>query len=193
LLSSPFGLQEQATKNNHATYYDAQVAALALYTGKQELARKVLEEVKTRRIDTQIEADGKQPEEIARTCGLGYSFGNLSGMCLLARLAECVDVNLWVHQSPEGGSIRKALDFLMPFLLAEQPWPYEQIKEVGRPWTKKRVHGGALYLAAARFREPRYLLPALDEQGQIAKGDMTCLLFPAVNRPVIEVKTDQPQ
>ncbi len=59
--TSDHGLGEQKTHNNHATWYDAQVVSLALFTGQEELARTTLESAKHRRIDTQIEPDGSQP------------------------------------------------------------------------------------------------------------------------------------
>src|SRR5205085_1486360 len=67
LRSSAIGKQERSAHNNHGTWYDAQVAALALFTGDTALARSTLEGAKTRRIAAQITPDGRQPYELART------------------------------------------------------------------------------------------------------------------------------
>ena len=127
LRTSKHGLGEEKKLNNHGTWYDAQVVSLALYTGQNDLARKILEQVKTRRIDKQIEPDGKQPHELARTKSLGYSTGNLDGFFRLTIMAEKLGIDLWHYESPDGRSIRKALDFLAKHVETGQKWPYKQI------------------------------------------------------------------
>src|SRR5213079_1606843 len=49
LRSSAIGRQERGAHNNHGTWYDAQVAALALFTGDTALARSTLAAAKTHR------------------------------------------------------------------------------------------------------------------------------------------------
>jgi len=127
LRTSKLGLGEEKKLNNHGTWYDAQVVSLALYTGQNNLSRKILELVKTRRIDKQIEPDGKQPYELARTKSLGYSIGNLRGLFNLATMADNLGIDLWHYESPDGRSIKKALDFLAEHIETGQKWPYEQI------------------------------------------------------------------
>ena len=127
LRSSPIGKQERNAHNNHGTWYDAQVAALALFTGDTALARSTLAAARTRRIGAQVTADGRQPYELARTRSLAYSAMNLEGLCRLAELARHVGVDLWSYRSPRGGSIRKALDYLAPYADARRKWPGRQI------------------------------------------------------------------
>jgi hypothetical protein len=127
LRTSKHGLGEEKKLNNHGTWYDAQVVSLALYTGQNDLARKIIEQVKTRRIDKQIEPDGKQPHELARTKSLGYSTGNLDGFFRLATMADKLGIDLWHYESPDGRSIKKALDFLAKYVYTGQKWPYKQI------------------------------------------------------------------
>ena len=127
LRSSPIGKGERNAHNNHGTWYDAQVASLALFTGDTGLARSTLATAGTRRIASQITADGRQPYELARTRSLAYSVMNLEGLCRLAELARHVGVDLWSYRSPRGGSIRKALDYLAPYADPRRKWPGRQI------------------------------------------------------------------
>jgi alginate lyase len=137
LRTSDIGKAEQSARNNHGTWYDAQVAALALFTGDTALARATLQASKTRRIGAQVTADGRQPYELARTRSLSYSAMNLEGLCRLAELGRHVGVDLWSYESPGGGgggSIRKALDYLAPYTDAALKWPGQQITPTEPDW-----------------------------------------------------------
>jgi alginate lyase len=171
LMTSGPGLHEAAAQANHGTWYDTQVAALALSIGKDDAARKVLEAAKINRIASQIEPDGRQPRELARTLGLHYSVYNLNALFRLADLGERVGVDLWHFETPDGRSIRKALDWLMPYLADASAWPYKQIE----PFDPS--HACALLLRAAqKYHDQRYS----DLARQLAEGNVRLLvpLFP---------------
>lgn len=127
LTTSEMGLDEADQHNNHAVYYDVQVASFALFTGDRDLAVKVLSEVGPRRIATQIEPDGSMPHELARTKSWGYTTMNLRGFLHLARLGEHVEVDLWHFHTADGRSIEQALNWLAPFVLGEKEWSHKQI------------------------------------------------------------------
>jgi hypothetical protein len=127
MLDSEMGRDEDKAKNNHGTYYDVQVASYALFLGRPELARKVLDAARTKRIALQIEPDGSQPLELARTNAWGYSVANLRGLMKLATLGEHVDVDLWNYETDDGRGIRAAVEFLAPYGLDGQKWPHKQI------------------------------------------------------------------
>jgi hypothetical protein len=130
LLSSKNGKDESKAKNNHGSWYDYQVVSTALFLDKKDLAKKYLEEVKTKRIAIQIKSDGTEPFELVRTTSWHYSVFNIEALCNLAKLGDKVGVDLWNYESPEGGSIRKALDFVLQFALNQSEWKYPQIKPI---------------------------------------------------------------
>ncbi len=160
LSTSKLGLDEAKTANNHATFYDTQVASIALYLGDATRARTVLEAARARRIATQIEPDGRQPLELARTKAWSYSTFNLEAMFRLAALGDRVGVDLWGYQTSDGRSIRKALDYLVPYATGDQAWTASQIT----PFVPSELYeslrlaanayGSAVYRAAAAKAAP---------------------------------------
>jgi len=160
LQESKNGRDEARAGNNHGTWYDAQLAAYALFAGKADVAKKVLAE-SHRRIDKQILPDGRQPAELARTKSWDYSSMNLRGWFTAATLGERAGVDLWKYQSADGRSIRKALDYLLPFAKDPAQWKTRQIVKL-RPDKITPL----LSLAAAKYGEPKYA----EETGRIA-GD----------------------
>ena len=128
LLTSKNGRDEEATKNNHGTYYDMQTALFALFTGKKDLAKSILETAEKRRITVQIAPDGSQPLELERTKSWDYSVMNLDGMISLAILGKSVDVDLWKFETADKRGIRRALEFLYQFSGNEKNWKHKQIE-----------------------------------------------------------------
>lgn len=126
LLTSKNGKDEHNAKNNHGTIYDSQVVAYALFTGQQELAKTSLTE-SLKRIPVQFEPDGQQPLELERTRAYSYSTFNLTGWFNLALLGQHAGVNVWNYKTADGKSIRKALDWLIPYALDEKQKDKKQI------------------------------------------------------------------
>ena len=151
MLESENGRDEAAAKNNHGTYYDVQVVSFALFLGKKDLAKSVLEAAKKKRIAVQIEPDGRQPLELVRTKAWSYSIGNLDGLMQLARLGESLDVDLWNYETADGRSIRKALDFLAPFAVVEKKWTYQQLGE----WPPQMLFP-LIRRASAHYKDERF-------------------------------------
>ena len=151
MRESQNGRDEAAAKNNHGTYYDVQVASFALFLGRQDLAREVLQMAKQKRIAVQIEPDGRQPLELVRTKAWSYSIGNLQGLILLARLGENVGVDLWNFETADGRSIRKAFDYLASFAVGDDTWPHQQLGGFS-----PRALGPVVHRMAGKFPNDRY-------------------------------------
>ncbi|MFD4569743.1 alginate lyase family protein [Streptomyces sp. NPDC058467] len=128
LVNSDFGKEEGAAKNNHGTFYDMQLAALAYATGDQDLARRTVLNARSLRIDPQIAADGSQPQELARTRSWHYSTFDLVAYTRLAAIGRHVGVNLWSYQGPDGQSLFKAVDYLLPAATGAEPWNHPELE-----------------------------------------------------------------
>jgi Alginate lyase len=162
MLESQHGRDEAAAKNNHGTYYDLQVVSFALFLGRQELAKQVLEAARQKRIAAQIESDGRQPLELDRTRAWSYSVGNLDGLMLLARLGEHAGVDLWNFQTADGRGIRRALDYLIPFALGESKWDHQQLGEWQPQTLYPLLRRAALHYPEAQYRALLSKLPQID-------------------------------
>jgi Alginate lyase len=151
LLESPEGRAEAKAQNNHSTWYDVQVAWYTLFTGKNELAKKVLNEFPTKRIAKQIEPDGRQPRELERTQAWNYSLFNLEALFDAAAIADKLGIDLWNYETPDKQGIRKALDWLLPFATGAKKWSYQQISA----WQPKKL-APFLRRTALQYREMSY-------------------------------------
>lgn len=112
LTDSPLGKDERETKNNHATFYDYQVAAIALFLGEAEIARDAVMRAQAR-LTSQIESDGQQPLELERTKPFHYSVFNAQAYTGLARFAAFLQEDIWFAPSKEDLRLKKALELLI--------------------------------------------------------------------------------
>jgi hypothetical protein len=151
LIDSAEGKAESSAQNNHGSWYDIQVASYALFVGRDELAKKVLGELPSRRIAKRIAADGRQPHELARTQAWHYSIFNLEALFNAASITDKLGIDLWRYETPDKRNIRKALDWLVAFATGEKKWTDKQIS-VFQPEKLAPL----LRQAALRYREPAY-------------------------------------
>lgn len=149
LLTSENGRSESEKNNNHGTWYDAQAAQLALFLGKNELAKTIVSRAMSQRIPSQIESDGRQPHELARTRSLHYSTMNLRAFLILASQGERVGLDLWSFSTEDGRSLAKAAVFLAPYAEPANVWIKKDIADESRMPVREM-----LARAALRIREP---------------------------------------
>lgn len=158
LRNSDFGKQEAAATNNHGTFHDMQVAALAYATGDKDLARRTVLNARSARIAPQIAVDGSQPPELARTRSWHYSTFHLVAYTRLAAIGRHVGVNLWKYRGPDGQSLFKAVDYLLPAATGAAAWPHPEL-EFHRYAATDVVHAAA----DAGDRQARRAVPSLEE------------------------------
>jgi hypothetical protein len=172
MQESKNGRDESAAKNNHGTYHDLELTAFALFIGNNELATNLLHAVPEKRIARQIQPDGRQPLEFARTNAWGYSVMNLRGLMSLAQLGDRLGMDLWHYETSDGRSIRKALDCLLAFATGEREWLPGRS---GEPSLQSLAM--PLQLAAFKYSDSRYRA-LLSKLPPSATSDRSNLLHP---------------
>ena len=132
LKNSNLGKEESTRKNNHGTHYDVQLLSVLLYLNKVEEVKIYLSTITKARIFSQIEPNGSQPLELARTKSFSYSVMNLHGFLELAIIGQKVGVDLWNLSSEDGRSIKAGYTYMLPFLTKEKQWEHKQIVDKGK-------------------------------------------------------------
>ena len=152
LMTSTTGHEEHGAKNNHGSWFDAQAARLAMCLNRPDMAIKTIKEAMRDRIPVQIEKDGRQPLELARTASFSYCWFNLEALTELATVGQHAGIDLWHFSAGNGRSLRAAYDFMLPFVdVPAKDWPYEQIKE-----KKEKDYLPLLREAALAFEAPEF-------------------------------------
>lgn len=173
LLTSTNGQKEAAARNNHAVWFDVQATSFALFVGRNDVAKRILEEARSRRIATQIEPDGSMPLELKRTKSFDYSIFNVDAFFTLATEGQNAGVDLWNYQTPDGRSIRKALDFMLPYTVGGKPWEHEQINKFSAD-----AMFPLLRRAAIAYHDPRYEAMITKLPPKDYAADRVTLLYP---------------
>lgn len=152
LENSTQGRKERNADNNHGLWYDVTHMEVLAYLNRPDAIRQVIDVDLLRKLDTEIAADGSLPEELKRTLSLHYSTFVLEALCQAAALAQSADVNLWKASTPSGKKLTDIIDYLLPYWLAPEKWPHEQIK----PFEPQRA-AVILYDVAQATGDKKYL------------------------------------
>jgi hypothetical protein len=115
LQTSKNGQEERAAKNNHGTWYDAQVAVLALFVGDSALAQRTIARSAAQRFAEQVLPSGEHPLESARTRPLHYTLFNLEPFERLAEAGRHVGVDLWRWTAPSGATLQQSARFVAQY------------------------------------------------------------------------------
>lgn len=122
LTGSPFGIEERGQKNNHGTCWLLQAAAFAALLGRKDVLDAARERLRTVIIPAQIEPDGRQPLELARTKPYAYSLFNLDVLAASAWLLGGRELIAW--ETRDGRSVAKAIGFMAPYVADKTRWPF---------------------------------------------------------------------
>jgi hypothetical protein len=179
LGTSDHGKHENRAKNNHGAWYQAQVIRIALYLGKEQLARERLEYVRDELIPAQIMPDGTQPQELERTNAFHYSLFNLLALGTTARMGESLGEDLWHNQVSEGRSIQSAAEWVLPFVTGEKPWNHQQIST----YRLNPVTNTLFRVLSNRYNQPAWLDPKSEIRMSDTAYDPSLMLVAAEESP----------
>ena len=172
LLTSPNGAHEREARNNHGSWYAAQTAAYARYTGDTARVRQIVEAARDR-IGWQIKPDGSQPIELERTRSMHYSGFNIEALSRLAEIGRTMNVDLWHYSAPGGGSLRAAIDHLSKYIASDEKWPGQQIDAVEPELLVIHLRRARTAFASPSYDRVLQRLPAT-----LVSEDRSALLYP---------------
>ena len=129
LTHSSAGEDEKQSGNNHASWWTAQVAAIATFEDDQATETMAFNYYRDHIFPRQIRGDGSAPREEARTKSLTYSTFNLEAFAVICRIAQVHGVDLWDVKSRRT-TLVTAIDYLSPYLVDPKKWTKEQIDSV---------------------------------------------------------------
>jgi hypothetical protein len=183
MVTSKNGHDEAATKNNHAVAYYLQLSVYAQFAGDEEKLAKCRREFKEVFIPNQMAADGSFPAELKRTKPYGYSIFQLDNMVTLCQVLSTPADNLWTFQTADGRTIRKAVEFLYPYLADKSKWTRKPDIQAWDGWPARQP---SLLFAGMALGESRYAelwgkLPADPTDPEVQRNI-------AITQPVLWVK-----
>jgi len=98
--------------------------------------------------------DGSFPAELRRTKPYGYSLFVVDAMAGVAQIASTPQEDLWTFALPDGRGMRKALEFIYPYMQDKSKWPG---KHDVLYWDAWPVRQPSLLFAGLKFHNLDYL------------------------------------
>jgi hypothetical protein len=154
LTTHPYGIAERDAKNNHGTCWVMQVAAFAHLTGDRRLLDYTRDRFKTVLVPNQVAPDGSFPEELRRTKPYGYSLFNLDAMATVAQILSTPTDNLWTFQLADGRGLRRAMEYMVPFIKDKKTWPKPPDVMYDAEWPMRHP---SLLFAGQALNKPDYI------------------------------------
>lgn len=178
LLDSDNGKDENTQPNNHGSSYDAQVALYSMIAGDPQPGFKHMQDTTFYRFD-QIDADGCQPREMARTKSWSYCISNLYYLAALAKLGERFGLDYWNYVNCNGVTFRSAVEYFFPVVAGEKEWPGRNIS--GSRGIDRLI--SAIMMAAPHYDAQEWydrieaILEYCDKQPSVLEKSLLCLEY----------------
>lgn len=154
MRTSKNGLKEANAKNNHSVAYWLQIAVFARFIGDSHLLDECRQRFKEDFVPKQMAANGSFPRELARTKPYGYSIFQLDNMATLCQVLSTPKDDLWTFTLPDGRGMRKAMEFLYPYLADKSKWPYRHDVQVWNSWPAQEP---SLLFAGLAYHDQKYI------------------------------------
>jgi len=154
LTTHQYGIDERTSGNNHAAAWALQVTEFAHLVGDEATLQAMRQFFRETLVPGQMAADGSFPRELARTKPYGYSLFQLDVMAMLAEILSTRAADLWRDMTQDGRGLRKALEFMYPFIKDKRTWPKQPDVMYYDQWP---VRHPALLFGGLALQEPPYL------------------------------------
>lgn len=154
LTASDRGKQERDKKNNHGSCWLLQAGEFAVYTGNFATWRACRERFREILIPEQVGLNGSFPLELARTKPYNYCTFNLNTLGMCAQVLSDAHGDLWTYELKDGRGLRKAFEFLTPYIANKSLWPYRHDVEY---YDDLPVREPSLLFAGLAYRSCRYI------------------------------------
>lgn len=154
MTTHQYGIDERDNGNNHSTCWAMQVAEFAKLTGNDEqlnFCRKMFTDTL---IPDQMAKDGSFPKELERTKPYGYALFNLDAMATLCQIISNDQNNYWNFTTSDGRNMKKAVEFMYPFINDKSTWTYQQDVMYWDDWP---VRQPSLLFAGLNYNEQKYI------------------------------------
>lgn len=147
MTTHEYGIAEREARNNHGTCWVMQVAEFARFAGRDDLLVFCRDRFRTVLVPNQIAPDGSFPEELRRTKPYGYSLFNLDAFATTCEILRTPTENLWHFETSDGRGLRKAVEFMAPFIEDKSRWPHKADVMYHDAWPMR--HPSLLFAARA--------------------------------------------
>jgi hypothetical protein len=154
MTTHQYGIDEREAKNNHGTCWVMQVAAFSRLTGNDPLLDYCRTRFKTVIVPNQIEKDGSFLRELRRTKPYSYSLFNLEAMAAVAQILSTPDDDLWKFETPDGRGLRRAMEFMVPYIRDKKSFPKPPDVMYHDEWPMRQ---SSLLFAGVAFEGPDYI------------------------------------
>jgi hypothetical protein len=154
MTTSQNGKEEANAGNNHAVAFWLQVATFARLTGDEAKLAEARRRFKEVFVAKQMATDGSFPAELKRTKPYGYSIFQLDNIATLCQVLSTRDDDLWKFELSDGRGLRKAMEFLYPYLADKSKWPRKPDIQAWEGWPARQP---CLLFAGLAFSEQKYL------------------------------------
>ena len=110
--------------NYHGTCWVMQAAVFARYVGDGDMMNFCRNRFKNILLPNQMSENGSFSRELARTKPYGYSLFNLDAMATICQTLSNETDNLWSYTIDGVKNINKGIDFIYPYILNKDNWPF---------------------------------------------------------------------
>lgn len=153
LTTHPYGKAEMVHPNNHGTCWNMQVAIFSKLAEKEDILAFCYDNFINTLLPNQMALDGSFPLELARTKPYGYSLFNLDAFVMNALILSDDAHNLWEYELADGRGIKKAINYMTPYVADKSSWPLPADVMFWNNWP---VAHPAFLFGALKYSDPAW-------------------------------------